>query len=297
MRVTSRRGSCIGFAALLLSGSCSSSSDDRGAPGSMDGGAPGDGGHGGGPDVDGGGHAPDASDADDANPSGDDASVRSDDAATTQADASHADGTAPDSGATRTYSTTFDGTEAPISENGAWTHVGLDWALVDTGGGLAYGTQTGTGGYNDSYAHLSGFPANQRASGVIHKDPGIDGSTTHELEILMRWSDSAHDAHGYECNLAWDGSYAQIVRWNGMLGDFTYLGSGSVPGGVHDGDTLSASAVGSLITLYVNGVSIATATDSTWKTGNPGMGLWRGGPSGAFVGDYAFTSYTASSIP
>ena len=193
------------------------------------------------------------------------------------------------------YSTTFDLTEAPISEAGAWTHVGLDWALADTANGDAFGTQTGTGGYNDAYAHLSGFPADQTAAAVIHRDPVIDTNCTHEVEIHVRWSDSAHDAHGYECNLAFDGSYAQIVRWNGALGDFTYLAAGSVPAGVHDGDTLSATAVGDVITLYVNGTQIAQATDDTWPTGNPGMGFWRGGTCGT-QDDYGFTSYTAMPV-
>lgn len=205
------------------------------------------------------------------------------------------DGSSPDT-PTGSYTTSFDGTESPISESGAWTHVGLDWTLVDTGNGIAFGTQTGTGGYDDSYAHLSGFPANQSASGVIHRDAAIDPSCTHEVEILMRWSDSAHDAHGYECNLAFDGSYAQIVRWEGPLSGFTYLASGSVPGGVHDGDTLSATAVGDLITLSVNGVEIARANDTTFPTGDPGMAFWRGGACGT-QGDYGFTSYSASSGP
>jgi hypothetical protein len=202
----------------------------------------------------------------------------------------------PDSGTTAMYTTTFDGTEAPVSEGAAWTNVGLDWTLVDTAGGIAFGTQTGTGGYNDSYAHLSGFPPDHEAHGVVFRSPSIDGSCTHEVEILLRWSDSAHDAHGYECNLAFDGSYAQIVRWNGPFGDFTYLASGSVPGGAHTGDTLRATVVGATITLYVNDVQVAQAKDDMpFPTGNPGMGFWRGAACGT-TGDYAFTSYAASGL-
>jgi hypothetical protein len=208
------------------------------------------------------------------------------------------DAPAADASVAKTYSTTFDATETPISQGGAWTHVGLDWTLVDTANGIAFGTQTGTDGYNDSYAHLSGFPPDHSASAVIYRSASLDGTCgTHEVEILLRWSDSPHDAHGYECNLAFDGSYAQIVRWNGPLSDFTYLGSGSVPGGVHSGDTLSATILGAKITLFVNGVQVATATDGNpFPTGNPGMGFWRGGACGT-TGDYGFTSYSAMAPP
>jgi hypothetical protein len=192
------------------------------------------------------------------------------------------------------YATTFDLVEAPISERGAWTHLGLDWTFVDTEGGVAFGTQTGNGGYDDSYAHLSGFPPDHEATGVIHKIANIDPACTHEVEIHMRWSDGAHDAHGYECNLAWDGAYAEIVRWNGKLGDFTYLARGSVPGGVKDGDSLSCSSVGDTIVLSHNGIEVVRAKDAMFADGNPGMGFWRGGACGT-RGDYGFTSYAARS--
>jgi hypothetical protein len=195
------------------------------------------------------------------------------------------------------YTTDFNLTESPISEGGVWKHAGLDWTLVNTSGGLAYGTQSGSRGFDDSYAYLSGFPADQAASGVIHLDSRIDRSTTHEVEILLRWSDAAHDAHGYECNLAYDGSYVEIVRWNGGLGSFTYLNRGSAPAGVHEGDTLRAQIVGNTITVSLNGTQLVSATDSTFTSGNPGMGFWRGAPNGAFAGDYGFTRFVATSVP
>lgn len=203
------------------------------------------------------------------------------------------DGSPPDGGVA--YATSFDLVEAPIAEGGAWKHVGLDWTLVDTDNGNAFGTQTGTGGYDDSYAHLSGFPPDQEASAVIHREAVIDGSCTHEVEILLRWGDATHDAHGYECNLAYDGGYSEIVRWNGAFGSFTYLARGSVPAGVHDGDTLRATAVGTRITLYVNGNEVIHADDPTFSTGDPGIGFWRGGACGT-RGDYGFTSFRANSL-
>jgi hypothetical protein len=194
------------------------------------------------------------------------------------------------------YTTDFNLRESPISEGGVWHHTGLDWTLVVTGGGLAYGTQAGNGGYDDSYAYLSGFPPDQSASGVVHIDSAINGSTTHEVEILLRWADSAHNARGYECSFAFNGQYADIVRWNGAKGDFTFVVptlTASIPGGLHEGDTVSAKIVGNRITTYVNGKQLLTAMDSTFTDGNPGMGYWRGAPSTP-INDFAFTHYTAA---
>jgi hypothetical protein len=196
------------------------------------------------------------------------------------------------------YATDFDLTEKPISEGGAWKHTGLDWTPVMTAGGLAHGTQTGTGGYDDSYAYLSGFPPDQAAAGVVHLDAATSRNTTHEVEILLRWTDGPHFARGYECNFAYNGEYADIVRWNGARDDYTYLvptGSAGIPGGLHDGDVISAQIVGRVITTFVNGVPLLSTVDGTFDTGNPGMGFFRGGPS-APASDFAFTRFTATSV-
>ena len=200
---------------------------------------------------------------------------------------------------TVSFNTNFDLTESPISEKGAWISANVESTRVWTAGGLAFGTQPGNGAYNDSYAHLSGFPPNQLASGVIHLASNITRNTTHEVEILLRVSDGAHSLTGYECNFAYDGNYVQIVRWD--PGGFAYLAGpsvghqGNVPGGLREGDTVSAMIVGNVITAYVNGVQAATATDATYKTGDPGMAFWRGGPS-ISQDDFAFTRFSASSL-
>jgi hypothetical protein len=193
------------------------------------------------------------------------------------------------------YSTEFDLTESPISESASWHHVGLDWAQVVTANGMAFGTQTGSGGFDDSYAYLVNFTQDHSASGVVHIEPGINTATTHEVEILLRWADTEHTARGYECNFAYDGQYAQIVRWNGAKGDFTPLQNAPLPGGLHEGDTVSASIVGNLITTYVNGVQLSTITDNTFPNGQPGMGFWRGAPSSP-QNDVAFLSFAARDI-
>jgi len=204
------------------------------------------------------------------------------------------------------YSTTFDGDEDPLSENGKWMNNGLDWTRIRKQGGIAHGTQTGTNQddhrYDDSYAHLSGFPPDQEAWAQVQITKP-DPSCHQELEILLRWTSSAHSTTGYECFarcLSGDSSYLQIVRWEGPLGKFTYLADKrGADYGLKDGDVLKASIVGNVITVFVNGVEKARVTDDTHKTGNPGIGTFLFCDDGRGVGsnaDFGFRSFTARGI-
>jgi hypothetical protein len=171
------------------------------------------------------------------------------------------------------YETFFTGVEDPLSEGGMWSNHGLDWTRVEKKEGMAAGTQGGDGGYDDSYATLSGFPPDQSARAVLQIREGMDQSCTHEVELHLRWSDAPHIARGYEINLGL-GSYLQIIRWNGAIGDFTELASVWLPP-VKDGDIFRATAVGNVITGYINGIPLVQVTDSTFSAGNPGIGFFR----------------------
>ena len=208
------------------------------------------------------------------------------------------------------WDTSFNFTEAPISQSGAWLHNATPWSLVDTSssvvaGGAAYGTQTGTGQFDDSYAYLAGvWGANQGGQVIVHLDGAISHASTHEIEILLRVQDSSTQVTAYECNLAYDGSYAEIVRWNGPLGNFTYVapqGSGGPgPGVVATGGIFSAHIIGNTITSFYNGVQLNTATDNVLTAGNPGIGFFRNNPTGHFDGDYCIThvrAYDAMPLP
>jgi len=197
----------------------------------------------------------------------------------------------------QTFTTEFDGVENPLSEGGVWSHVGLDWAKVQKSNGIAFGTQSGNGGYDDSYAYLSGFGPDQSASAKVHLSGSIDGSCSHEVEILLRWSDNDHNAKGYEINMSFNGSYSEIVRWNGAIGDFTRLQSGSYPS-IKDGDILEASIAGDLIRVSVNGNPVIQVRDSTYATGNPGIGFFRRAcGTNADVGFQNFTATGSNGSP
>lgn len=189
------------------------------------------------------------------------------------------------------YTTEFIGTENPISEGGSWSNSGEDWTFVQKKDGLAFGTQTGTGGYDDSYAVLSDFQPDHSAWGRAHIDAQLDQSCNHEVEILLRWSDSPGLAQGYECLIRFDGGLAQIVRWNGPKGDFTVLAASSYRELRH-GDEFKCGVSGNRITMYVNDVEVINTMDEAYIDGNPGIGFFR--RNCGTNADFAFSSYAAT---
>jgi hypothetical protein len=182
-----------------------------------------------------------------------------------------------------TYTTNFPLTENPISEAGKWINggtVGLDWTNVETTPGVAFGSQTGSNAgsaiYDDSTAVLAGtWGPTQTVQATVRVIPHTQ-ATTEEVELRLRTSISAHSITGYEVNFAVGPaqSYTDIVKWNGALGSFSILSHQNTGGGVNNGDIIKATMVGNVITVFKNGVQVNTATDSTYATGNPGIGLY-----------------------
>lgn len=203
----------------------------------------------------------------------------------------------------RTYHTEFPLTENPISENGMWISgqaVGLDWHDVSTTPGLAIGHQSGTS-YTDGTALLTGsWGPTQTVEAVVHTQNQQD-SCYQEVELRLRSALSANSCSGYEVSFkasTTSAAYLILVRWNGPVGDFTYLNRyDGAQYGVKDGDVVKATIAGDAITAYLNGAVIGSATDGTYATGNPGMGFNLETGDASCVGtngDYGFTSFTAT---
>jgi hypothetical protein len=220
-------------------------------------------------------------------------------------DASRPDGSRDDGGspASRMYTTMFPLTENPISEGGNWINgqsVGIDWHDVSTTPGLAIGHQSGTS-YTDGTALLAGsWGPTQTVQAVVHTVKQSD-PCYQEVEIRLRSSLSAHTCTGYEISFKaskTSSAYLIIVRWNGPLGNFTYLKQyNGAQYGVADGDAVKATIVGNVITAYLNGVQVGTATDGVYAAGNPGMGFNLETGTSSCIGtngDYGFTSLTAT---
>jgi predicted RNA-binding protein len=209
----------------------------------------------------------------------------------------------------RSYRTSFPASEDPISEGGIWLNGrkdGIDWADVITSNGEVYGAVTRMavaerrveqgnldpatagedapeGDYDDPTAVLVGpWGRNQYAKAEVFSRNPTD-QYFQEVEIRLRSTITPHRCTGYEvffrCLKTEDG-YAEIVRWNGKIGDFTSLAKLSGPQyGVGDGDIVEASIAGDVIKGYINGVEMISATDDVFGQGSPGVGF------NFFVGD------------
>jgi len=195
----------------------------------------------------------------------------------------------------RSYRTSFQTDEDPISEGGIWLNGrtdGIDWADVITRNGVVYGAVTRMavaerrveqGDYDDPSAVLAGAwgPDQYARAEVFSRNPTDE--YFQEVEIRLRSTMEPHSCTGYEvffrCLKTEDG-YAEIVRWNGKIGDFTSLAKLTGPQyGVEDGDVIEASIAGHVIKGYVNGVEMISATDDAFGQGGPGVGF------NFFVGD------------
>jgi hypothetical protein len=203
----------------------------------------------------------------------------------------------------RTYTTTFPLTENPLSEGGNWRDggtVGLDWTNVSTALGRATGLQC-CASYTDATALLTGsWGADQTATATVYATNPLD-DCYQEVELRLRSALSAHRSTGYEISFKssqTSAAYLIIVRWNGPLGDFTYLvNEHGTQYAVKTGDVISAQIVGTVITAYKNGVQMGQATDNTYAGGNPGMGFnleTKVAGCAGTNGDYGYTTFTAT---
>lgn len=210
---------------------------------------------------------------------------------------------------TSSYSTTFATDETVLSEGGRWTNglqTGLLWNNVKTVNGSAYGSAFfgGANNYNDDIAVLNSptLSANQYAQAVVSRAGGYNPGVSHEIELLLRFSITANNAHGYEVLWAVTGSIA-IVRWNGAIGNYTPSSTvdGLNIGAAVDGDVLRAQINGNILSVFKNGAQVASVDVTTtfgggtvWSSGQPGIGFWP--QSGATLTSYGWKSFLAGSL-
>lgn len=199
--------------------------------------------------------------------------------------------------ATRLYTPDFSTAEF---SNGLWTlggTNGLDWTDPTVSGGHAFGTQTGSGGFDDSIGIVSAITTDiSEITTTIFIDAATAPTGIIEFEHLHRFLISGHSATGYECNFGNGGAYMDIVgAWRGpkgtVIGDFDFVvptGTFSFGGGFATGMRVKTRMAGDTITCWIdkndgNGfIQQYSVTDTAGadgharhKSGCMGLGFYR----------------------
>jgi len=207
----------------------------------------------------------------------------------------------------QSYSTKLSATENPIYEGGKWINghsIGLDWGDVQTAAGLAIGTNVSAAPpYDDSTAVLAGeWGSNQMAQATVYT-VNQTRAIAEEVELRLRTTITPHRITGceFDYRVTSDGAqYLGIVRWEGKLNKCTYLTHDpcTICGrGLHNGDTIKATAIGDTLALYINDRKYVELKDTKFLGGSPGIGFWNWGGKVADNKNYGFTDFTASDLP
>jgi hypothetical protein len=209
------------------------------------------------------------------------------------------------------YKTAFPNTENPISQGGIWQHNDPAQKPCQSIPGFVYGTQTGSGGFDDSQAYLKGsdWGDSYTVECTVWIKGGIAASPQSEVEILLRASDTSASGSMvnscYEINVGHTGRFANIGRFKGAAlvsaGNNTDGSVGFTPA---TGDKFKASVYTKpngdvVITAYWNGVQFLQATDS-----DPALKIMSGGPGIGFYidsvaasnDDFRFSDFQVSRI-
>jgi len=203
--------------------------------------------------------------------------------------------------------------EDPLSEGGLWSNntqgvagnaapLNLTSMRVATASdGITSIAMENHGGidYDDSFAFIPGWGANQFLEAVIYKaagyNPNASGSN-HELEIILgcRTSSGYHRWNEFQFN---SGGGVDIVSLDGGQSAFTSIGVSTGAARIPvDGDVFRATKIGNVLNFYQNGVLICTYTGSLVADGT-GIGI--AGfvrPNGSVHNKYGFRRLTMGNL-
>ena len=180
---------------------------------------------------------------------------------------------------------------------GGWSRLGQ--CLHDPRAGSGQSNRPQILGRNPVLQNLKWAP-DLKATAVVSTSGAPLDNCYQEGELRLRTVISPHSITGYEINYKFSNNstgYMQIVRWSGGFGDFIRLRSyNGQEFGVVNGDVVSATVVGNVITAYKNGVQQGQVTDDTFSTGSTGIGFNLTNDNDGCPGTngtYGFSSFTA----
>ena len=189
-------------------------------------------------------------------------------------------------------SSSFSGTENPLSEGGVWTALTAYWQHVTKASGLKVdGAVLG----NDCAARYTGvtFTADHYSEITLAATP--TGGQLFFQYALARMNTTAAC---YELTTAPDVSTTTIQLFKlDNTGAGTQIGTNITLGSaMAAGDVMRLECIGTTLNVRYNGTIVRTATDSTLTTGQPGVGAWaqNSGSNVVLISAWASSDITAS---
>lgn len=189
-------------------------------------------------------------------------------------------------------SSSFTGTENPLSEGGVWTALTAYWQHVTKANGLKVDPAV-LG--NDCAARYTGvtFSADHYAEITLAAVPTGGQLFFHYCMVRMNAT-----AGCYLATTAPDVSSttAQLYRVDNA-GNYTQIGANITLGSaMAAGDVMRLECIGTTLNVRYNGTIVRTATDSTLTTGQPGVGAWaqNSGSNVVLISAWAAADLTAA---
>jgi hypothetical protein len=189
-------------------------------------------------------------------------------------------------------SSSFVGTENPLSESATWTALTAYWQTMRKATGAA--TNSATTG-NDCAARYTGvtFSADHFSEMTLKAVP--TGGQLYFHYLFARMNSTAGT---YLFTTAADigANIVQLYRVDNA-GGYTQIGTNITLGAnMAANDVMRLEVVGTGLTCKYNGSTVRTATDSTLATGQPGIGGWvqNAGSDVAIIANWNAADITAS---
>lgn len=196
---------------------------------------------------------------------------------------------------TGSFTTTFPLNQNPLSS--PWYRTDANSTAFRSSGGIAFGTQTGSGGFDDSQAAVSGLAFINRSIEIVVFRSASISSTNHELEICDRNIETSSTTKKYEVLFNKDGGF-NFVKWLGgrTFNDFRVLDPISGPASLsppQTGDKLRATffnlsgaqagqvelnayytPFGGAETLVARTIDNGSVGGAAYTSGDPGIGSY-----------------------
>lgn len=188
-------------------------------------------------------------------------------------------------------SSSFTGTENPLSEGGVWSTLSAWWSTTRKANGLACAVLA-----NDCARRYTGvtFSADQASQVTLQAVPG--GGQLWFQYVMCRMNSVASC---YLLTTAPDvgANIIQLYKLNDS-GTYTQIGTNITLGAnMAANDVMRLEVLGTALTCKYNGSTVRTATDSTLASGQPGCGGWvqNAGSDVVIVKDWSATDIVAAS--